>query len=94
MVPEGKNREPPAQTPAPIEARPGATVPCNFDRGKFFPCLAGSSRARKLIVTISGRFRGSRRLSIEVRGILPAGPVPVNGALTRNGSLWDKLLLC
>ncbi len=59
MVPEGKYRKPPIQTPAPIEARPGETVPCNLDRAKCFPCLAGSSRARKLIVTISGRFRDS-----------------------------------
>ncbi len=56
MVPDGKCSKPPAQTPAPIEARPGATVPCNLDRGKCFPLVAGSSRARKLIVTISGHF--------------------------------------
>ncbi len=94
MVPKGKYRKPPAQTPAPIEARPGATVPCNLDWGKCFPCLAGSSRARKLIVTISGHFRSSRRLSTELRRKPPTGPALVNGALTCNGSLWDKLLLC
>ncbi len=67
MVPEGKYSKPPAQAPAPIEARPGETVPCNMDRGKCFPCLAGSSRVRKLIVAISGRFRSSRRLGAESR---------------------------
>ena len=41
------------QTPAPVEAMPGDTVPCNLDRGKY----SGSSRARKLIVIISGCFR-------------------------------------
>ncbi len=80
--------------PAPIEARPGETVPCNLDQGKCFPCLAGSSRARKLIVTISGHFRSSQRLSTETRRKTPTGSVLVNGALTCNGSLWDKLLLC
>ncbi len=93
MVPEGKYRKPPAQTPAPIEARPGATVPCNLDQGKCFSCLAGSSRARKLIVTLSGQFRSSLRLSTELRRKPQTGPALVNGALTRNGSLWDKLVL-
>ncbi len=94
MVPEGKYRNPPVQTPAPIEARSGEMVLCNLDRGKCFPCLACNSRARELIVTISGRFQSSRRLSTESRRKPPAVPVLVNGALTRNGSLWDKLLLC
>ncbi len=94
MVPEGKYRKPPMQTPAPIEARPGETVPCKSDRGKCFPCLAGSSRARKWIVTISGRFRSSWRHSTESRRKTPMVPVLVNGALTCNRSLWDKGLLC
>ncbi len=94
MVPEGKYSKPPAQTPAPVEARPGETAPCNMGRGKCFPCLAGSSRARKLIVTVFGRFRSSRRLSTESRRKTPDSPGLANGALTCNGSLWDKVLLC
>ncbi len=39
MVPEGKYRKPPMQTPAPIGTRPGEIVPCNLDRGRCFPGL-------------------------------------------------------
>ncbi len=90
MVPEGKYQKPPTQTHAPIEARPGEMVPSNLDRGRCFPSLAGSSGDRKLIVTISGRFRSSRRLSKEPGERPPTVPVLVNGALTRNRSLWDE----
>ncbi len=53
----GKYRKLLTQTPGPIPARPGRVVPCNLDRGRCFPWLTGSSRARVLIVTIPGRFR-------------------------------------
>ncbi len=75
LVPESKYSRSPVQTPAPVKAWPGATVPCNMDRGRCFPCLAGSRKVRKLIVTISGRFR-SPGSSVQRSGNIPGRPGP------------------
>ncbi len=68
-------------------------VPCNMDRGNCFPWLEDSRRTRKLIVTVSRRFRASSssvQSSGEVtEGAEAAGESPAR-LLTRNGSLWVK----
>ncbi len=77
MVPEGRYRNPPTQTPASIAARPGKWYLVIWIEGGVSLGLAGSSRARMLIVTIPGHF------------LSPGGSVQSPGEKPRWSRYWS-----